>query len=432
VSGRRAGLVLLLTGVLVAGACGGDDDEGADDGDSGGVAADTATTDGGTGDGGTGGSATAGPGGGTVAGGATALEDLDLALTEVASAESPTSLVTRPGTDGLYVAERAGTVRALAVTGSGADRTYELADEPLIDLSNDVVADSERGLLDIEWSEDGAVLYLSYSLAPGGDTRVDAYDVDDDVLDTGSRREILAVDQPFGNHNGGDIEFGPDGYLYVALGDGGSAGDPYGNGQDTGALLGKILRLDPAAPAGGRPYGIPADNPFADGGGAPEVWLYGVRNPWRIAFDPASDDLWVADVGQNAWEEIDVLPAADGGGRGANLGWNAREGAHDYEGGSAPEGATEPVYEYSHEEGCSITGGVVVDGGGVPGLDGAYVFSDYCQGVLRAIRVNDGEVAEERVFDDVTIGDPVSFGVDAGGDVYVLSLGGTIARIDPA
>ncbi|HLM63152.1 MAG TPA: PQQ-dependent sugar dehydrogenase [Acidimicrobiales bacterium] len=420
-------LVLLAAGALLAGACGGDDQEAADDGDDGGLAADTATTNGPS-DGGT--DDVAGSGG--TSPGAAALDDLDLQLTEVAAAESPTSLVTRPGTGGLYVAERAGTVRALAIAGSGADRTYELADEPLIDISDDVVADGERGLLDIEWAEDGAVLYLSYSLAPGGDTRVDAYDVDDDVLDTGSRREILAVDQPFANHNGGDIEFGPDGYLYVALGDGGSGGDPRGNGQDTGALLGKILRLDPAAPAGGRAYGIPADNPFADGGGAPEVWLYGVRNPWRIAFDPGSGDLWVADVGQNAWEEIDMLPAADGGGRGANLGWNAREGAHDYGGGSAPEGAIEPVYEYSHDEGCSITGGVVVDGGGVPGLEGAYVFSDYCEGVLRAVRVSDGEVVDERVFDDVTINSPVSFGVDAGGDVYVLSLGGTIARIDPA
>jgi glucose/arabinose dehydrogenase len=293
------------------------------------------------------------------------------------------------------------------------------------------VADVERGLLDIEFADDGATLYLSYSLAPDGDTRVDAYDVAGDAVDPATRREILAVEQPFPNHNGGDVEIGPDGYLYVALGDGGSAGDPEGNGQDTEALLGKILRIDPTSPSGDAAYGIPEGNPFADGGGAPEVWLYGVRNPWRIAFDPGTDDLWVADVGQNAWEEIDVLPAADGGGAGANLGWNAREGAHAYEGGDEPEGAIDPVFEYPHDEGCSITGGVVVDGG-VDGLDGAYVFADYCTGTLRALRVEDGETTDQRTFDDATASEPVSFGVDSGGDVYVMSLGGSILRIDAA
>jgi glucose/arabinose dehydrogenase len=405
---------------LFAAACGGDDSDssssdgaGGGAGDDGGLSAAT-TTGAGTGD--------PGPG---------ALADVEVTLTEVAEADSPTALVVRPGTEDLYVAEREGTVRALTVSGTGADRSYELADDPIVDISESVVSDAERGLLDIAFSPEGDTLYLSYSLAPDGDTRVDAYAMADDTVDADSQQEILAVDQPYPNHNGGDVEFGPDGFLYVALGDGGSAGDPEGNGQDTSALLGKVLRLDPTPEEGG--YAIPPDNPFADGeGGAPEVWLYGVRNPWRITFDPGTDDLWVADVGQEQWEEVDLLPAADGGGNGANLGWDQMEGTHEFDGGSAPDGAVGPIFEYSHDEGCSITGGVVYDGPSVPGLEGAYLFTDYCQGVLRAVRARDGALAEDRVFDDATISEPVSFGVDAGGDAYVLSLGGAIARVDAA
>ena len=236
-----------------------------------------------------------------------------------------------------------------------------------------------------------AVLYLHYSVQPDGDTRVVSYAMSGDTVDTGSRRELLAVEQPYPNHNGGSIEFGPDGHLYVALGDGGSGGDPEGNGQDTGALLGKILRIDPAG-ATGDAYAVPPDNPFADGAaGAPEVWLYGVRNPWRITFDPETGDLWVADVGQNAYEEIDLLPAADGGGRGANLGWNEMEATHPFEGGSNPDGAVLPVFEYDRSEGaCSVTGGVVYRGAAIPGLDGAYLFTDFCDGRIRAVRAAAG------------------------------------------
>jgi len=358
------------------------------------------------------------------------LDEIELTLTPVAEAEAPTALVTRPGADALYVAEREGVVRPVRVSGSGADRSYEVG-EPLLDISDEVVTGSEQGLLDITFSADGGVLYVSYSLAPDGDTRIAAYEMSGGTVDTSSRREILAVEQPYSNHNGGDIELGPDGFLYVALGDGGSGGDPHGNGQDTGVLLGKILRIDPTRPAGGQEYGIPDDNPFADGrGGRPEVWIYGVRNPWRFTFDRATDDLWVADVGQNQWEEIDLLPAADGGGRGANLGWNGMEGTHEFEGGN-PDGGVLPVFEYSHDEGCSVTGGVVYRGTAVAGLGGAYLFGDYCAGQLRALRVAGGEVTEEHAY-DATVDDLVSFAEDADGEVYVLSLGGDIFRIDPA
>jgi len=359
------------------------------------------------------------------------LDGIEITATPVAQVDSPTALVVRPGSETMYVAERPGRVRPVTVAGTGPDRTYQVGD-PVLDISDDVVADGERGLLDIAFSPDGGTLYVHYSLAPSGDARVAAYTMAGDEVDTGSYRELLAVEDPFPNHNGGEMEFGPDGYLYIALGDGGGGGDPEGNGQDTQALLGKILRIDPASPSDGQEYGIPADNPFADGaGGRPEVWLYGVRNPWRFSFDRANGDLWIGDVGQNEWEEIDQLQAAAGGGRGANLGWNEVEATHPFEGGSNPDGGVLPVFEYSHDEGCSVTGGVVYRGAAIPGLGGAYLFSDYCQGDVRGLRVRDGQVTEERTF-DAHIDQLVSFSEDAAGEVYALSLLGGIYRLDAA
>ncbi|MGH9192380.1 MAG: PQQ-dependent sugar dehydrogenase [Acidimicrobiales bacterium] len=358
------------------------------------------------------------------------LDQIEIEPTPVAEVDSPTALVVRPGSPTLYVSERAGRVRPVTVAGAGPDRSYDVG-EPVLDISADVVADGERGLLDIDFSGDGSTLYVHYSLAPSGDTRVAAYTMAGDDVDVGSSRELLAVGQPFPNHNGGEIETGPDGHLYIGLGDGGSGGDPEGNGQDTEALLGKILRIDPASPSGGQAYGIPADNPFADGGGRPEVWLYGVRNPWRFSFDRATGDLWIGDVGQNEWEEIDQLPAATGAGRGANLGWNEMEATHPFEGGSNPEGGVLPVFEYSHDEGCSVTGGVVYRGSAIAGLGGAYLFGDYCQGDVRALRVRDGQVTEERTF-DAHVDELVSFAEDADGEVYALSLQGGIYRLDAA
>ena len=404
---RRTAAVLCLVAVAAAG-CGGDDD-------SEGLTATTTTRPTTT---------TSGDAPASTAAPVPPLADVNVTLTEVTEADTPMALVARTGTDTLYVAEREGRVRPLTGGSLG---------EPILDISDEVVTSVEQGLLDIEFSADGATLYLHYSVAPDGDTRVISYPVSGDAVDTDGRRELLAVEQPFDNHNGGDIEIGPDGYLYVALGDGGGGGDPEGNGQDTQALLGKILRIDPAATTGDD-YGIPADNPFADGAaGAPEVWVYGARNPWRIDFDDATGDLWVADVGQNAFEEIDLLPAADGAGRGANLGWNEMEGAHPFEGGSNPDGAVLPVFEYDRSEGgCSVTGGVVYRGSAIPGLVGAYLFTDYCDGRLRAIRAADGQTVDERTFDDVSGNSLVSFGTDGAGEVYVLSLDGAVYRLDPA
>ena len=363
------------------------------------------------------------------------LDDLDPSLTEVAELDAPISIVPRPDDDTLFVAERPGRVVKLAVEGDGDDRTYTPADEPLLDISDSVTTEGERGLLDIAFSPDGARLYVSYSALPDGTSTIVSYDYDGTSLDEGSRREILTVSDFASNHNGGDIEFGPDGYFYIAMGDGGGAGDPEKNGQDTeSSLLAKILRIDPEHPAGGKEYSIPEDNPFADGnGGLPETWLYGVRNPWRFSFDRDNDDLWIGDVGQDEWEEIDRLPAADGGGKGANLGWSEMEGSHPYNDGTEPDGAVLPVYEYAHgdeEGGCSITGGAVYRGTEVDGLAGAYVFADYCTGIVRAVRVaDDGQVTDERSFDDANQGEIVSFNQDNDGEIYVVSLQGPIFRL---
>ena len=190
-------------------------------------------------------------------------------------------------------------------------------------------------------------------------------------IDKSSRRELLFVEQPYSNHNGGQLVVGPDGFLYIGLGDGGDGGDPHGHGQDTSTLLGSILRIDPEEGSEDGPaYAIPPGNPFADGeDGAPETWLYGVRNPWRFTFDTANGDLWVADVGQNEWEEINRLPAVNGfeAGRGANLGWNEMEGTHSFDGGENPAGGVLPIFEYDHDAGLLHHRRLRLPGRGHPG-----------------------------------------------------------------
>jgi glucose/arabinose dehydrogenase len=237
------------------------------------------------------------------------------------------------------------------------------------------------------------------------------------------------VDQPYSNHNGGNLAFGPDGYLYIGLGDGGSGGDPHGNGQSLTTLLGKMLRIDPTL-LEDRPYAIPSDNPFVGREGArPEIWAYGLRNPWRYSFDRATGDLWIADVGQSAWEEIDVQSSGSDGGE--NYGWNRMEGDHPFE-GDAPADVVRPVFEYSHDDGgCTVTGGYVYRGRAIPALARAYLFADFCLGRLEAIRLQDGGGAEHRILGPV-VRNVSSFGEDARGELYVLSLEGTVSRIAAA
>jgi glucose/arabinose dehydrogenase len=341
--------------------------------------------------------------------------DVALDLVEVAQLDAPTAGAVGP--DGtLYVAERAGTVRPLTDDGAG---------DPVVDLSEETTTDGERGLLGLAFAEDGGELYLSFTDLDGH-TVVDAVEVDEGDVQA-ERRTVFTLEQPFANHNGGDVQVGPDGMLYLGLGDGGGGGDPLEAGQDLGTALGALLRIDPAAQ---EPYGIPDDNPFLDDDAAEdEIFVYGLRNPWRFSFDLETEELWIADVGQDEREEINVL-ALDAA-AGANLGWSLMEGTLEFA-GSEPEAHVPPVHEYeTTSERCAITGGYVYRGRAIPELQGAYVFSDYCEGALRALVVEDGEVTDEAVL-DVEAGSVVSFARDADGELYVLDLQGAVLRLQPA
>jgi glucose/arabinose dehydrogenase len=365
-------------------------------------------------------STTSGNGGGPQLGG------VNIKLTPVAQVDDPTAFATRRGDNTLYVTEQVGRVRAM--------RDGRLDPEPVLDITADVQSGGEQGLLGLTFSPDGARLYVHYTNR-SGDTRVDEYTMSGPTPDPGTRREVLGAPGLQANHNGGEVDFGADGMLYIGLGDGGGAGDsgsghaPGGNGQSLDTLLGKILRIDPT-PSGGRPYTIPPDNPFANGGGRPEIWAYGLRNPWRFSWDRETDDLWIADVGQNAWEEIDFV----GGGRGAgtNFGWNRLEGTHAFE-GDPPPNAVPPIFEYPLDQGgaCAAIGGYVYRGSKIPALRGAYLYSDYCDSAIRALVEQDGRATDHR--DLGPRGNQVtSFGEDADGELYVLSQGDGLQRIDPA
>jgi glucose/arabinose dehydrogenase len=347
-------------------------------------------------------------------------------LTPVADIDDPTAFTTRSGDRALYVTEQVGRVVAI--------RNGALDPQPVLDITDEVGSGGERGLLGIAFSPDASRMYIYYTNRDG-DIRVDEYAMSGNAVNTGSRRQVLAVDHPPApNHNGGQLSFGPDGKLYMGLGDGGATGDmgvghvEGGNAQSRDTMLGKILRIDPT-PSGGAPYSIPSDNPFARGGGLPEIWAYGLRNPWRFSWDRKTRDMWIADVGQSQWEEIDFAPA--GRGAGANYGWNRLEGSHEFS-GTPPPGAVAPIHEYSHATGgCSVSGGYVYRGSKIPGLTGQYLFSDYCDSTIRSIRERNGKLASERDL-GVRGSQVTTFGEDQDGELYVLSQGDGVQRIDPA
>jgi len=349
------------------------------------------------------------------------LASVRIRLVEVATLQQPLAMAVRTGDPDLYVAQKTGAV--VRLHDGQADT------QPVLDLTGEVSLGSEQGLLGIVFSPDGRDLYVNYTDV-NGDTHVTAYRWREDRADPETRRDVLFIDQPYSNHNGGNLTFGPDGYLYIGLGDGGSGGDPHGNGQSLTTLLGKMLRIDPR-PSNGRPYSVPPGNPFVRRDDArAEIWAYGLRNPWRYSFDRVTGDLWIGDVGQSAWEEIDVQRAASDGGE--NYGWNRMEGDHPYEGSETPAGAVRPVLEYSHDEGgCTVVGGYVYRGAAIPGLVGAYVFGDFCVGRLEAIRLDGGRVVEQRTLGPTVDGGLSSFGEDADGELYAMSLAGALYRIAP-
>ncbi|MFB8437731.1 PQQ-dependent sugar dehydrogenase [Streptomyces niveus] len=340
-----------------------------------------------------------------------------VALTEVATAQNPIAGAAGPD-DTVWIAERAGTVRVLTGQGLG---------QPVLDISSETTTDGERGLLGVAFDNDFTHFYISYTNLEGTST-IDEFAVQDGALQPDTRRTVLTQTQPYENHNGGDIKFGPDGYLYIALGDGGAGGDPHGNGQKLDTLLGKILRIDPA---GAEPYAIPSDNPFVgDPNAKDEIWSYGLRNPWRFSFDSGTGDLLIGDVGQSDWEEIDWSPASSEGGE--NYGWASMEGTHPFRGGTEPANHVPPVFEYDRNGlGCSVTGGYVYRGDAIPDLQGQYVYSDYCDGTLRTLKIENGSVTGQG---DLAVngGEVISFVQGGDGELYVLGLGGSISRIDAA
>jgi glucose/arabinose dehydrogenase len=315
----------------------------------------------------------------------------------------------------MYVAEQGGTLRRI-VNG----RAQGIA----LDLRDNLSLGNEQGFLGAVFSADGKRLYVDYT-DDNGDTKVDEYTMNGENADASSRRRVVSVDQPYANHNGGEVVFGPDGELYIGLGDGGSAGDPHDNAQNLAVPLGKILRIDPK-PAGNASYSIPKDNPFVGRAGAfAENWMYGLRNPWRFSFDRATGDLWIGDVGQGAYEEIDYAPK---GQTGINWGWSQREGNHEFK-GSRPAGARDAIVETSHDDGwCAIVGGYVYRGRAIPGLAGAYLYGDNCRPNIEGVVQQGGRVIASRDL-GITVDALTTFGEDRAGELYLAARGGTVYKL---
>lgn len=342
-----------------------------------------------------------------------------------AGLSAPVYVTTPPGdTARLFVVQQGGAIRVL--------RHDSLLPARFLDLSGHISAGGERGLLSLafhpQYASNG--YFYVYYTNPQGDIRVVRYTVsaNPNIADSTTGDTILRVfHETYDNHDGGLLLFGPDGLLYAGLGDGGSGGDPSGNGQNLDTLLAKILRLDVD---GGSPYAVPADNPFVGHAGQRgEIWLYGLRNPWRFSFDRTTGALYIGDVGQNNWEEVNVLSA--GSAAGVNYGWVVMEGTHCYGASSCNRtGLTLPVVEYSHADGCAVTGGYVYRGTKVPALSGVYLYGDYCSGWVRSFRYSGGTATENRDWPSLSVGGGLSsFGEDARGELYLTTLSGSLFRI---
>ena len=354
----------------------------------------------------------------------------DIAFSEFASGFNRPLYLTHAGdgSERIFVLEQTG--RVWIITDGLRSQ------QPFLDLSDSITATanrtySEQGLLGLafhpDYAENGR-FFVNYTDRSGG-TVVARFQVsldDPDLADAASGQIIFQLAQPFANHNGGHIDFGPDGYLYITLGDGGSANDPLGAGQNRRLLLGSIMRIDVD---GALPYAIPPDNPFVgDDSALDEIWAYGLRNVWRFSFDRATGDMYLADVGQNLLEEVNFQPADSSGGE--NYGWNVWEGTNPFAGGDAV-GHVPPVFEYRHTLGCSVTGGYVYRGSAMPQLEAVYIFGDYCTGRIWAM-YRDGDL-NWHTNELANTGWPISsFGEDEAGEIYLVDYSGTIYRIDPA
>jgi glucose/arabinose dehydrogenase len=322
------------------------------------------------------------------------------------------------GSGRLMLLEQVGLIQVMNKTGA-------VEPEPYLDIRDRVGSQgSEQGLLGLAFHpqfQQNGFFYVNYT-DKNGDTHIARFTAAGSAVsvDPATEKQLLMVKQPFPNHNGGGLFFGPDNDLYIGLGDGGSSGDPRNNAQSLNTLLGKMLRIDVNS---GDPYGIPADNPFAKGGGLPEIWAYGLRNPWRFSFDAQTRDLYIADVGQNKWEEIDFVAA--GSPPGLNFGWKYREGANSYA-GDPPTNLklVEPVWQYDHGQGCSVTGGGVYRGSLIPELQGTYLYGDYCSGTIWGLkRGADGKWQNQELFQSGAF--ISSFGQDLSGEFYLLDQKGS-------
>jgi glucose/arabinose dehydrogenase len=318
-------------------------------------------------------------------------------LTPVAGISGALAMAVRANDGALYIATKSGQVRAI--------RGGQVDGAPVLDLSGQVSSGGEQGLLGLVFSPDGSHLYVNYT-DTAGDTHVVEYAMNGGVANAGTRRELLFVHQPFANHNGGNLLFGPDGLLWIGLGDGGSGGDPNNNAQNPGTPLGKILRMNV-------------------GNAQPSIWASGLRNPWRFSFDRATGSVWIGDVGQDMWEEVDFVGSWQQAG--TNFGWAHFEGNHVYNASRSAPGAVGPVYEYSHAGGnCSVTGGYVYRGSRVPNMNGVYLFADFCAGHVFGLA--NGQARDL----GMSMSNLSSFGEDASGEMYVLSLSDGVFRIDPS
>lgn len=371
--------------------------------------------------------------------------DVTLSLTQFATGlNAPVGLYNAgPGDDRLFVIEQAGVIRIVQSNGA-------VLATPFLDISARVVSGGEQGLLGLVFHPDYATngfFYVNYTSTGIRRTRISRFSVtgDPDVADPASEVILLTADQPFSNHNAGDLHFGPDGFLYIPLGDGGSGGDPSNNAQNMGLLLGKVIRIDvDSGPAGVSPdcvgvdgtgqYTIPPTNPFIDGGGdvCDEIWAVGLRNPFRSSFDRLTGDLYIADVGQNAWEEINFQPAGSGGGE--NYGWRCFEGNSPFNlSGCGPAGSfTFPIFAYSHTCGdCSVIGGYVYRGSLFPALFGRYVLTDFCTGNFWDIIPDGAGGWQISQHTNLTQFGYVSFGEDTDGELFVVHQGsGTLFRLE--